>query len=170
MQSRGESPAVVAARLQALAAQGLPAGPALQARAVLVRWLPPPADEVAALLIDLHARGMRGLLRCALNGAARAALARGEQEQAADHAREAVQLATHADIWCEEPADVWWTAFEVLRACGHTAEATAALRAGAAWVEAGAAQWAAAAERDGWRQGHPVHRALLRAAAEAGAG
>jgi Tetratricopeptide repeat len=168
MQARGESPAVPAAQLAALARQGLPDGPALQLRAVLLRWLPPPADELQALLADLRARCMRGLLRCALNGAARAALARGDCNEAADHAREALRLATHADIWCEEPADVWWTAFEVLQACGHAAEAQAALLAGAAWVEAGSAQWTTGAERDAWRQSHPVHRALLRAAAAAG--
>jgi hypothetical protein len=161
MQARGESPAAVAVRLQALAGQGLPAGPALQARAVLLRWLPPPADELHALLAELRARGMRGLLRCALNGAARAALARGELALAADHAREALQLAAHADIWCEEPAEVWWTAFEVLQACGYAAEAKAALQTGAAWVQAGATQWTDVYERDTWLRGNPLHRALL---------
>jgi hypothetical protein len=167
-QARGESPAEPVAQLAALAGHGLPAGPALQLRAVLLRWLPPPADDVRALLADLRARGMRGLLRCALNGAARAALARGEPDAAAGHAREALQLAAHTDIWCDEPADVWWTAFEVLHACGHAGEATAALQTGASWVEAGSAQWTAAADRDAWQHGNPVHRALLRASAEAG--
>ena len=164
--ARGESPTAEAARLAGLGQQGLPAGPALQLRAMLLRWLSPPADEVQTLLADLRARRMLGLLRCALNGAARAALARGERDAAAEHAREALRLAGHADIWCEEPADVWWTAFEVLQACGHAGEARAALLKGAAWVEAGSVQWTVDAERIAWRQGNPVHRALLRSAAE----
>lgn len=163
-QARGESPAAEATQLAQLRDKGLPAGPSLQLRAVLMRWLPPPPAEQQALLAELRSRDMRGLLRCALNGAARAALARGAHDEATAHAREALQLAPHADIWCEEPADVWWTGFEVLQACGHAAEAKAALQAGAAWVEAGTAQWTAAAERDAWRNGNPVHRALLRSA------
>ncbi len=168
-QARGQSPAAEAAQLAQLRDKGLPAGPSLQLRAVLMRWLPPPPAEQQALLAELRTRDMRGLLRCALNGAARAALARGSHDQAARHAREALQLAAHADIWCEEPAHVWWTAYEVLQACGQRAEADAALQAGAAWVQAGSAQWAAGAERDAWRQGNPVHRALLHAAAGSGA-
>ncbi|MDZ7651457.1 MAG: hypothetical protein U5L03_02240 [Burkholderiaceae bacterium] len=164
--ARGESPAEPAAQLAALGRQGLPAGPELQRRAILMRWLPPPAAEGQALLADLRARGMRGLLRCALNGAARAALARGVA-QAADHAREGLQLAAHADIWCEEPADVWWTAFEVLEDCGHAAEAEAALQTGAAWVQAGATQWTDVHERDAWLRGNPLHRALLQRASAA---
>jgi DNA-binding SARP family transcriptional activator len=159
--ARGESPAAAVAQLAELGQQRLPAGPELQRRAILMRWLPPAAAEQDALLADLRARGMRGLLRCALNGAARAALARGELALAADHARAALQLAAHADIWCEEPAEVWWTAFEVLRACGQADEARAALRAGAAWVQAGAAQWTDASERDAWLHGNPLHRSLL---------
>jgi DNA-binding SARP family transcriptional activator len=169
-QARGESPAAEATQLAQLREKGLPVGPLLQLRAVLLRWRPPPPDEVRALLADLRARDMRGLLRCALNGAARAALERGDRKAAAEHAREALQLAAHADIWCEEPADVWWTAYEVLQACGHADEADAALNEGAAWVEAGSAQWTTAAEREAWREGNPVHRALLRAARPAGVG
>lgn len=165
--ARGESPAEAAEQLAALGRQGLPAGPELQRRAILMRWLPPAAAEAQALLAELRARGMRGLLRCALNGAARAALARGDRAQAVDHAREALQLAAHADIWCEEPADVWCTAYEVLQACGHAAEAQAALQSGAAWVKAGSAQWASDAERTAWLQGNPVHRSLLQAAGAA---
>jgi hypothetical protein len=165
--ARGESPAAPVAQLAALGQQRLPAGPELQRRAILMRWLPPAAAEQDALLADLRARGMRGLLRCALNGAARAALARSELALAADHAREALQLAAHADIWCEEPADVWWTAFEVLQACGYAAEAKAALQTGAAWVLAGATQWTDVHERDAWLRGNPLHRALLQGAGAA---
>jgi len=161
LQARGESPAIAAMQLAQLRESGLPAGPALQLRAVLLGWLPPPADEVQALLAELRERDMRGLLRCALNGAARAALARGALAQAADHAREALRLVADADIWCEEPAALWWTAYDVLQACGQADEARAALQAGVAWVQAGAAQWADAAEREAWLRGNPLHRALL---------
>ncbi len=80
-------------------------------------------------------------------------------------AREALQLPAHADIWCEEPADVWWTGYEVLQSCGHADEAQAALNAGVAWVHAGAAQCTDVADREAWLQGNPLHRALLRAGA-----
>ncbi len=163
MQARGESPAAAAAHLAQLRENGLPAGPALQLRAVLLRWLPPSTDELQSLLAELRARGMHGLLRCALNGAARAALARGAHAQAADHARETLRLAADADIWCEEPADLWWTSYEVLRACGHADEAKAALQAGVSWVQAGAAQWTDVSEREAWLHGNPLHRALLHA-------
>ena len=103
---------------------------------------------------------MKGLLRCALGGAARIALERGDS-RAAEFVRRALQLAPHTDLWCEEPAQVWVTAHAVLQGCGHADEAAEAKRHGAAWVRERAAQWADAAERAAWLEGQRLHRALL---------
>jgi len=103
---------------------------------------------------------MKGLLRCALGGAARIALERGDA-RAAHYARGALQLAPHTDLWCEEPAQVWVTAHAVLQGCGHATEAGEAKRTGATWVRERAAQWTDVAAREAWLEGQPLHRALL---------
>ncbi|MGE5665707.1 MAG: AAA family ATPase, partial [Betaproteobacteria bacterium] len=143
-----------------LQAEPLPIGVSLLLRSVLLRWHAPEGGQIDALLTELEARGMKGLLRCALGGAARIALERGDS-RAAEFVRRALQLAPHTDLWCEEPAQVWVTAHAVLQGCGHADEAAEAKRHGAAWVRERAAQWADAAERAAWLEGQPLHRALL---------
>jgi DNA-binding SARP family transcriptional activator len=161
--ARGASAAEALQGLLGVLSNGVPVGPSLLLRAVLLRWHAPAEGEIDALLAELQARGMKGLLRCALGGAARIALERGDQARAAALARRALQLAPHVDLWCEEPAQVWATAHEVLMACGHAAEARQAKSEGAAWVRERAAEWADDAERTAWLQGQPLHRALLAA-------
>jgi DNA-binding SARP family transcriptional activator len=152
--------APVQALLQLLA-EPLPVGVTLLLQAALLRWHAPGEAEIDALLAELERRDMKALLRCALNGAARIALARANKSRAAELARRALQLAAHVDLWCEEPAQVWVTAHDVLAACGHAEEAQQAKAAGAAWVRARAAQWTDPAARTAWLEGQPLHRALL---------
>jgi hypothetical protein len=160
--ARGASPAEAVEGLLGLLSARLPVGPSLLLRAVLLQWRAPAPGEIDALLGELQARDMKALLRCALNGAARIALARGD-EAAAGLARRALRLAPHVDIWCEEPARVWWTAHAVLAACGQRQEAQQAKAAGAAWVRRCAGQWAGEDARHAWLSGQPLHRALLSA-------
>jgi DNA-binding SARP family transcriptional activator len=158
---RGASVEEPVQALLGLVSQPLPTGVALLARAVLLRWHAPPDGEIDALLAQLEARGMKGLLRCALGGAARIALERNRMADAASHARRALALAQHVDLWCEEPAQVWVTAHEVFEGCGLQAEAAQAKAAGAAWVRRMAAQWTDEGERGAWFNDQPLHRALL---------
>jgi DNA-binding SARP family transcriptional activator len=164
--ARGEPLGEALAALRALAARPLPRGPALQLEATCAALDPAAAAvPLSALLGALRARGMRALLRCALQGAARGALAAGRRDEALAHMHEALALADAVDLWCEEPADLWCSAHEVLAACGRPDEARAVLQRGAAWVQAGSAQWADAAARSAWCAGHPRHRWLLEHAA-----
>lgn len=159
--ARGASAAEAVQGLLDLLAGGVPTGPSLLLRAVLLRWRTPAQEEIDALLAELQARGMKALLRCASAGAARIALERGEKAAAAERARRALQLAPHVDIWCEEPAQVWVTAGTVLAACGHREEARRAHAAGAAWVRGCTSQWTDEAARHAWTDGQPLHAALL---------
>ncbi len=159
--ARGGSAAEAVQGLLALLAGSVPIGPRLLLRAVLLRWHAPEPGEIDDLLAELQARGMKALLRCALSGAARVALERGDEARAGDLARRALQLAPHVDLWCEEPAQVWVTAHEVLRACGHAAEAQRAKAEGAAWVRERAGQWDDDAERRAWLEDQPLHQSLL---------
>ena len=159
-QARGTSVEEPVEGLLRLQAESLPIGVSLLLRAVLLRWHAPAGAEIDALLAELEARGMKGLLRCALGGAARIALERGDA-RAAHFARRALQLAPHTDLWCEEPAQVWVTAHAVLQGCGHATEAGEAKRTGATWVRERAAQWTDVAAREAWLEGQPLHRALL---------
>ena len=159
--ARGESPAPDVEALLGLLSDRVPIGPSLLLRAVLLRWQAPAQHEIDDLLAELQARDMKALLRCALNGAARIALERGCTATAAELARRALQLAPHADVWCEEPAQVWVTAHAVLAACGHEEQALQAKAAGAAWVRGCASQWVDQDARRAWLGGQPLHRALL---------
>ncbi len=159
--ARGESTEDAVQGLLGLLSGGVPIGPRLLLRAVLLRWRAPEQREIDELLAELTARGMKALLRCALIGAARIALERGEMARAADLARRALALAPHVDLWCEEPAQVWVTAHEVLAECGQRDEARQAKAAGAAWVRDRAGDWDDDTERRAWLEGQPLHRALL---------
>jgi len=161
--ARGASAAEPVQGLRGLLAQRVPIGPSLLLRAVLLRWDAPAQHEIDALLAELRARDMKALLRCALNSAARIALDRGQKGAAGELARSALRLAPHVDLWCEEPAQVWVAAHDVLSACGCVVEAQQAKRDGAAWVRECAGQWANDAERLAWLAGQPLHRHLLSA-------
>jgi DNA-binding SARP family transcriptional activator len=161
--ARGASAAEPVQGLLGLLSDGVPIGPSLLLRAVLLRWRAPAQHEIDALLAELQARDMKALLRCALNGAARIALERGDAAAAGDLARRALQLAAHVDLWCEEAAQVWVTAHAVLAACGDEAQARQAKSAGAAWVRERAGQWTNEAERVAWLAGQPLHHSLLAA-------
>jgi hypothetical protein len=159
--ARGEPVAEPVQNLRDLLSGRAPIGPSLLLRAALLRWHAPAPQEIDDLLAELRARDMKALLRCALNGAARIALERGQEAHASDLAGRALQLARHVDMWCEEPAQVWVTAHDVLQACGHAAQARQAKAAGAAWVRKCAEQWADDDARRAWLEGQPLHRALL---------
>ena len=159
--ARGTSPAAAVEGLLGLLAERVPVGPSLLLRAVLLRWHAPAEGEIDALLVELQARGMKALLRCASGSAARIALGRGDRAAAADLARRALRLAPHVDMWCEEPAQVWVTAHAVLAACGHAEEARQAQAAGAAWVRGCAGQWTDEDARRAWLERQPLHAALL---------
>ncbi|WP_374438575.1 AAA family ATPase [Inhella sp.] len=160
----GEDPAPWCARLEAVGP--LPTGGQLQRRVALAALGPAPLAELEALLQALRERGQHGLLRTVLLAAARAAQAEGARARAVEHAQSALALASCVEAWSDEPASVWWQAYEVLRACGAHDAAQAALAAGQRWVQAGVAQWQTEAERHAWCQGNPVHRALLAGCAE----
>jgi hypothetical protein len=150
---------------------GLPPGPAhvmLHRRLLLASLQALPLPDTEALLSDLRERGLLGMVRCAELAAARCAMAAGSHQVAAAHARAALGLAAAVDPWSDEPAGLWLTAFDVLSACGATDEAHKALADGAAWVERGSAQWSDPAQRRAWREGNPVHRALLDRARQRG--
>jgi DNA-binding SARP family transcriptional activator len=159
--ARGDSAAEPVRGLLGMLDGSVPTGPRLLLRAVLLRWHAPAQSEIDGLLAELEARSMKALLRCALSGAARIAIERGDEARAADLARRALRLAPHVDIWCEEPAQVWVTAGAVLAACGHREEARQARAAGAAWVRGCAAQWTDEAARRAWTDQQPLHAALL---------
>lgn len=123
----------------------------------------PKTADAEALLADLRERGLWPLARQAHGIAARSALVAGDGEQAAAHAREALALAEHVDPWTDEGAAVWLDAAAVLQAAGAVAEAAAAREQGRAWVVGLAQALPDAADRLAWREGHPLHRALLMA-------
>jgi tetratricopeptide (TPR) repeat protein len=121
----------------------------------------PPLADVQVLIATLRERGLRPLERLAHLAAARAAVAIGEQAAAGTHARAALAMAALVDPWVDEPAQVWLEAGAALRAAGAVDEAKAAFAAGRAWVEQAAATLESDDDRRAWREGNPVHRALL---------
>ena len=121
----------------------------------------PRAADAEALVAELRARGLWPLARQAHGIAARSALAAGDGERAAAHAREALALAEHVDPWTDEGAAVWPEAAAVLRAVGEAAEAAAAWEQGRAWVVRLAEELPDEADRSAWRDRHPLHQALL---------
>jgi len=144
-----------------LAVAPLPSGGLLHRQVALASLQPMPLAELEALLADLRRRGQRGLMRSVEIAAARAGLAERNLPAAAAHARAALNLGAFVNAWSDEPATLWLTAFEVLSACGASEEADAALSDGVTWVERGSAQLSDRAHREAWRDGHPLHRALL---------
>lgn len=92
--------------------------------------------------------------------AAQAALAAGENERAAEHAREALALAPHVDPWTDDKGSVWVETAAALRAAGRAVDADAALASGRAWVADGATALTEVTDRTAWWDGHPLHRAL----------
>ncbi len=160
--ARGQPPGDWIERLGAVAP--LPSGGVLHRRVALASLQAQPLQALRALQAELRQRGQLGLLRSVEIAAARAALAEGEHAAAADHARAALRLAAHVNAWSDEPATLWLTANEVLSACGAHDEARRALADGVAWVEQGSAQWQEPVHQRAWREGNPLHRALLRAA------
>jgi tetratricopeptide (TPR) repeat protein len=155
----------VQSRQQALAALGQrwPADEGVMGcrRRVLAATLVlPDLPTAEALVGDMHARGLRPLLRHAQVIAARAALQQREPARAIEHARQALALAAHVDPWTDELASVWLEAAAVLEQAGANGEAQQALASGRAWLEQAAALLADMAQREAWLQGHPLHRAL----------
>lgn len=122
--------------------------------------LPEQADA-EALVAELRARGLWPLARQAHGIAARSALAAGDGERAAVHARQALALAAQVDPWTDDGAAVWLDAAAVLQAAGEVAEAAAAREQGRAWVACTAEELPETADRLAWRDRHPLHRALL---------
>lgn len=120
-----------------------------------------PVGATAALLAELDARGMQGLLRQALGAAARGALVAGDQRAAIAHAQAALALADRTDPWLDDPATVWLEAGSVLREAGEPAAAAAALATGAQWVKQAANTLDEPATRRRWCEANAVHRALL---------
>lgn len=133
----------------------------LHRRVVMATLQASALDEVECLLDDLHGRGLKGMLVCAEMAAARIALDSGALEAAARHAGAALAKHDAMDPWIDVPAALWLTAFDVFSACGATDEAQRALADGIAWVERGSLQWVDPEHRRAWREGNPVHRALL---------
>lgn len=141
-----------------------PLPPALQLQCtVALATLRPrvPLAELQALAARLQPLGLRGMQRVVLAAAVDAAQFEGQPDTACVLAEEALALRDAVDGWLDEPASVWVAAARALDAAGRRAAAGEAAAAGAAWVLERAAQWASAADRDAWCQGHPLHRELL---------
>jgi hypothetical protein len=121
----------------------------------------PAQPDAEALVAELRGRALWPLARQAHGIAARSALAAGDGEHAAAHARQALALAEHVDPWSEDGAAVWLDAAAVLHAAGEVAEAAAAREQGRAWVARAAEELPDVAARVDWCDRHPLHRALL---------
>ncbi|MBA4174985.1 MAG: hypothetical protein C0505_00255 [Leptothrix sp. (in: Bacteria)] len=154
----------------ALAASDGQRGPPLRVRALRHRGAAQVLGEAQALATALHAHERYGALLGLHTHVARAALATGHTDAAADAALALLALfdSGHAPDAMYR-AEAWWVAHQALSAAGRAEAANRALRAGEHWLRQVALPQVPPAFIDSFLNRNAVNRALL-AAAGAGAG